>query len=175
MRTGALNPLLSHVNGPFRDYPASGAYESRNIASWPILIHADRGWVIDGTYQHKLGRLVLEAADLVVWLNLPVRVWLPRLLRRMSRRMRCREPLWNGNRESLRGAFWGRDSLLRYALRMHHQRRRDWPQALGDLPVVRLRTPKEVQRLLAAQRSRPRRWRSGRHGPKVTNRTAGHR
>jgi Shikimate kinase len=43
----------------------------------PIL--AGDGWVVDGTYQRKLGTLVLDAADTVVWLDLPIRVWLRRL------------------------------------------------------------------------------------------------
>lgn len=41
-------------------------------------------WVVDGTYRGKIGDLVPEA-DLVVWLDLPVRVWLPRLVRRTAR------------------------------------------------------------------------------------------
>jgi len=41
-------------------------------------------WVIDGAYRGKLGDLVLERAELVVWLDLPMRVWLPRLVRRTS-------------------------------------------------------------------------------------------
>jgi hypothetical protein len=51
----------------------------------PIL--ASEGWVIDGAYLHKLGTLVLDAADTVVWLDLPMRVWAWRLLRRTSRRL----------------------------------------------------------------------------------------
>src|SRR5205814_4703659 len=88
-------------------------------------------WVVDGVYQHKLGTLVLDGADTVVWLDLPVRVWLPRLLRRTLGRIRRGETLWNGNRESLRGAFWGRDALVPFALRMHRARRRRWPQELA--------------------------------------------
>ena len=45
------------------------------------IVRSD-AWVIDGTYWRKLGRLVLDGADTVVWLDLPLRVWLPRLLRR---------------------------------------------------------------------------------------------
>ena len=71
------------------------------------------GWVIDGTYRRKLGNLVLENADTVVWLDLPMRVWFPRLLRRTLRRVRGRELLWNDNTESLRGAFWGRRIAVR--------------------------------------------------------------
>src|SRR6476646_7640561 len=46
----------------------------------PVL--ASAGWVIDGTYRRKLGDRVLAAADVVLWLDLPIRVWLTRLMRR---------------------------------------------------------------------------------------------
>jgi adenylate kinase family enzyme len=105
-------------------------------------------WVIDGTYRHKLGDLVLDAADLVVWLDLPIRVWLPRLIRRTVRRARTHEILWNGNRESLIHTVWGADSLFVWALRSHRRHRRDWPRELSEFPVARLRTPAEVQRFL---------------------------
>ncbi len=105
-------------------------------------------WVIDGAYQHKLGDLVLRGADQVVWLDLPIRVWLPRLLRRTWRRVRGRETLWNGNRESLLTALWGWDSLVMFAARSHVRRRRTWPAELAELPVVRLRTSGEVERFL---------------------------
>jgi len=111
-------------------------------------IVASDGWVIDGTYLRKLGTLVLDEADLIVWLDLPIRVWLPRLLRRTVRRLRSGEELWNGNRESLRDAFWGRKSLFGYALQTHFQRRREWPAGLGERPFVRLRTPAQVREFL---------------------------
>jgi adenylate kinase family enzyme len=110
---------------------------------------ASDGWVIDGTYRGKLGTLVLDRAELVVWLDLPVRVWLPRLVRRTLRRVVRREELWNGNRETLLTAFWGRDSLLAWAFRTSRRRRRDWPTELAAFPVVRLRTPADVDRFLA--------------------------
>ncbi|MDQ6803505.1 MAG: adenylate kinase [Actinomycetota bacterium] len=106
------------------------------------------GWVIDGAYQRKLGGVHLRAAEVVVWLDLSLWVWLPRLVRRTWRRLRRREELWNGNRESLSGAIWGVDSLFAYALRCHFRRRREWPHALRDLPVVRLRTRAAVERFL---------------------------
>ena len=95
----------------------------------PIL--ASEGWVIDGAYRGKLGDLLLDAADVVVWLDLPMRVWLPRLLRRTVRRVRGREELWNGNRETLANVLWGRESLLIFAVRSHFRRRRDYPEALA--------------------------------------------
>jgi adenylate kinase family enzyme len=47
------------------------------------IVRSD-AWVIDGTYRRKLGMLVFDAADTIVWLDLPIRVWLPRLLRRTA-------------------------------------------------------------------------------------------
>lgn len=112
----------------------------------PVL--ASAGWVIDGTYRRKLGDRVLAAADVVLWLDLPIRVWLTRLMRRTGRRIIGREEIWNGNRESLRGAVWGRDSLFGYALRSHFARRREWPAELSAFPVVRLRTTAGVEAFL---------------------------
>lgn len=109
-------------------------------------------WVIDGGYRGKLGDLVLESADLVVWLDLPMRVWLPRLLRRTVRRVARREELWNGNRESLRTALLGRESLFVYALRMHRRRRRVYPVELARFDVARLRSTAEVERFLRSAR-----------------------
>jgi adenylate kinase family enzyme len=108
------------------------------------------GWVIDGGYRAKLGDLVLGQADVVVWLDLPVRIWLPRLVRRTARRLVLREEVWNGNRETLRGAIWGRDALIPYALREHRSRRRRYPAELARFPVLRLRTRAEVEAFLTS-------------------------
>jgi adenylate kinase family enzyme len=108
----------------------------------PIV--ARDSWVIDGSYRGKLGDLVLECADTVVWLDLPRRVWLPRLVSRTLRRVVLREELWNGNRESLRGVFSGTDSLIRYALRNEPRRRQRYPRELARFRVARLRSQAEV-------------------------------
>jgi hypothetical protein len=110
---------------------------------------ATESWVVDGNYRNKLGDLVLARAELVVWLDLPIHVWLPRLVRRTVSRAVRREVLWNGNRESLRGAVGGRDSLIGYALRTHRGRRAAWPRVLAPYPHVRLTSCGEVERFLA--------------------------
>lgn len=112
------------------------------------LVHGE-GWVIDNPYRHKLGDLVPEAADTVVWLDLPARVWLPRLVRRTVRRAVRREQLWNGNRETLRSALLSRDSLILYALRNHRGRRARYPVELARFPVIRLRSQAEVDAFVA--------------------------
>lgn len=113
----------------------------------PLL--AEPAWVVDGSYRSKLGDLVLESADVVVWLDLPRRVWFPRLLRRTLSRIVRREELWSGNRETFRNAFLSRDSLLLFALRNYPRRRRLYPEELARYDVVRLRSPREVERWLA--------------------------
>jgi adenylate kinase family enzyme len=109
---------------------------------------AGDAWVIDGSYRGKLGDLVLDSADTVVWLDLPRSVWLPRLVARTIRRVVRREELWNGNRETLRGAVSGPDSLLGYALRIAPRRRQRYPRELAHLRVARLRTRAEVDAFL---------------------------
>lgn len=113
----------------------------------PIV--ASDGWVIDGGYWGKIGDLVLRNADVIVWLDLPLHVWLPRLVRRSVRRIRGHEQLWNGNRETVRNTLFSRNSLLLYALRAHFRHRRSYPRRLGTYDVVRLRTPREVEQWLA--------------------------
>ena len=109
---------------------------------------AGDAWVIDGSYRGKLGDLVLDAADTVVWLDLPRRVWLPRLMTRTVGRLVSRQELWNGNRESFGSMFFGPDPLVAYALRTAPRRRQRYPRELARHRVARLRTQSEVDAFL---------------------------
>jgi adenylate kinase family enzyme len=107
-------------------------------------------WVLDSDYRRKLGTYVMEHADTVVWLDLPLWLCLHRLRRRTLGRIRRGEELWNGNRESWRGAFWGRESLFVWAVRKHVTQGRRLRALLArpelaHLEVVRLRTPAAVE------------------------------
>jgi adenylate kinase family enzyme len=109
-------------------------------------------WVIDGGYRAKLGDLVIARADTVVWLDLPVRVWLPRLAWRTFSRMVTREELWNGNREQFRFLFTERPNIFGWAWRRHRTQREELPAWAAEHPhvrLVRLRSPREVRRYLA--------------------------
>ena len=116
---------------------------------------AGDSWVIDGSYRSKLGNLVLERSDVVVLLDLPMRVWLPRLVRRTLGRIGRREELWAGNRETLRNAFFSRDSLLLFALRHYRRNRRLYPEQLGRYNLVHLRSRREVDHFLRSLAARP--------------------
>jgi adenylate kinase family enzyme len=109
----------------------------------------DRGWIVDGNYDSKLGNLVLDRAELIVWLDLPLRTKLSRLVRRTARRWLRQEELWNGNRETLINAFWGWDALFPWAVLTHFRHRRQWPRRFEGQTVVRLRSPREVNAWLA--------------------------
>ncbi len=65
---------------------------------------ASDGWVADGNYGRKIGDVVLERADLAVWLEQALGVILPRIWRRSSQRIRDDVELWNGNKEKWRYA-----------------------------------------------------------------------
>lgn len=112
---------------------------------WAAMEAAPRGWVIDGNYDTKLGNLVTDAADTIVWLDLPLPVKLWRLWRRTFYRVRHDVELWNGNRETWRSQFASLDSLFPYAVRAHRKHRCEWPARFaGDPRVVRLRSTREV-------------------------------
>jgi adenylate kinase family enzyme len=108
---------------------------------------AKERWVIDGRYRSKLGDLVIARADTVVWLDLPIRVWLPRLVRRTARRMVLREELWNGNRERVHNLF-ERPNLFEWAWQKHREDRTfipRWVEAHPQATLVRLRSAREVR------------------------------
>jgi adenylate kinase family enzyme len=113
------------------------------------IVARDR-WVIDGSYRGKIGHLVVDRAEIVLWLDLPLSVTFPRLLRRTVNRIAAREEFLNGNRESVRSAFLSPDTILLYALRNHAASRRRYEARLPSDRLVRLRTQAEIDRLLEA-------------------------
>ena len=58
------------------------------------------GWVVPGNYR-TVADITQQRADTIVWLDLPRRVSMWRLLTRSVRRAVTREETWGGNRESL--------------------------------------------------------------------------
>jgi adenylate kinase family enzyme len=119
----------------------------------PIV--ATEAWVIDGTYRDLIGDIVPESADLVLWLDLPMRVWLPRLVRRSARYVIRKQELWSGNRERWRDVLHPTNSVVIYALRNFRKTRRTLDVELALFPVARLRSTREVDELLRrAERAR---------------------
>ena len=111
-------------------------------------------WVVDGGYS-KVRDLIWPRATDIVWLDYPLALKMWRLFWRTLRRSITGEELWNGNRERFRTAFLSRDSLFVWLLKTHWSRRRRFPEAFAQsehahLRVVRLRSPRETKRWLAA-------------------------
>ena len=124
-----------------------------------VVDNAD-GWVVDGNYGRKLGTLVIDRAELIVWLDLPLPTKLRRLVRRTWLRYHRQEELWNGNREGLATAFWGREALFPWTVRSHFEHRRSWPRELSGRRLVRLRSAREVAEWLSSfnANAAPHRW-----------------
>ncbi len=136
-------------HGPNWTHPPEAEFRERVLA-----IAAREAWVIDGNYTRYVGDALHRAADTIVWIDLPLVVTLARLARRTGIRYVLRTELWNGNRESLRGLFWGRDSLFPWTLERHAAYRRELPEkfrgeAYASKSVHRLRSQREIDAFLA--------------------------
>ncbi len=130
-------------NGPNWAEPTVEEFCARVRAA---MADAQDGWVIDGNYERKLGQLVNHEADTLVWLDLPLHVVVPRLLRRSWRRINGRVELWAaGNRETWRGVLFERDALIPWTIRSYFRHRREWPRRFAPHPgFVRLRSAAEA-------------------------------
>ncbi len=112
----------------------------------------DAGWVTCGNYMGKLDTWLIDQADTIVWLDLPLRTLLGRMWRRTRSRIRDGVELWGtGNRESWRSFLLSPDGLLWFTLRNYRRRRREWPERFDGRNVVRLRSAEQVDAWLAGQ------------------------
>ena len=91
-------------------------------------------WVTE--WQYAAARpLLAERADLLVWLDLPFRVSLTRVVRRTLRRRIRREVLYNGNVEPpLHTFFTDREHVVRYMVTTRHKYATLVPEALTAHP-----------------------------------------
>lgn len=115
----------------------------------------DGGWIVVGNYG-QVRDLVWPAADTLIWLDLPLSVVMRRLVGRTIQRAATREELWGtGNRELFVNAFFSRQSILLWALKTHRRNREKYSKDCADLAetmqVVRLKSPREVERFLVAR------------------------
>lgn len=101
------------------------------------LAAAPEGWVVDGNYYGKLGPLVIDQADTIVWLDVAYGKAVGRVLRRTFMRILRGTELWNGNRESLRTAL-SRNSILWWVVSRHRGFADRWAGRLEGRNVVRV-------------------------------------
>jgi adenylate kinase family enzyme len=122
---------------------------------------AGERWVIDGNYG-TVQDLVWARADTVVWLDLPRRTVMRRVIWRSLRRAAGRTELWNGNRERWQNFFSldKEESVIAWAWQTHASNRARYEAAMADpaharLRFVRLRSPAAVRRFLRSVAAEP--------------------
>lgn len=114
---------------------------------------AARAWIADGNFGGAVAEMLLARAELVVWLDLSLRVCLPRLVARSLRRAATGQELFGGNRETFRHLL-ARDSILWSAPAHHHRDRRRWAARLAraaGAPPLRLSSSSAIAPALAAR------------------------
>lgn len=113
-------------------------------------IVTEEDWVLDTAYG-AFRDVVLPRTQVVLALDYPRWLSLSRLLRRTARRWVTREPVCNGNVETL-GQVLSRDSILLWHFRSYRRKNeqiRAWTDAAEGVPVLRVRHPRELTRVLA--------------------------
>ncbi|MDF0530125.1 hypothetical protein P0W64_06610 [Tsukamurella sp. 8F] len=137
--------------------PGWNAATEVELAERVIAVIGGDSWVVDGDYQRKMGTIVWDRADVVVWIAPPRWRVMWQVLRRTVVRGISRQELWNGNRESIGGLmFWRGDrSSLTWAWRSYPRVQASYEAAMSDprfahLTFHRLRTRRDVDDLVRA-------------------------
>jgi adenylate kinase family enzyme len=117
---------------------------------------SDGRWVVCGNYNDTVGDDLRSRANHVIFLDLPKRIVMARILRRSLARVATGQALWNGNRERWRNLIhpipeenivlwaWTRWGRYRKGYRSK-MARGDWNHARVD----HLQSPTQVQEFLA--------------------------
>jgi adenylate kinase family enzyme len=124
------------------------ADEMRALAA---VAAAEPAWVFDTAYG-SFRDLVEPRAQVVIGLDYPRWISLGRLLKRTFIRVIDRRPICNGNVETLRQMF-SPDSIIVWHFRSFTQKRatmRAWAARAEGAPVMLVRRPRELERLVRA-------------------------
>jgi adenylate kinase family enzyme len=109
-------------------------------------------WILDTAYAKWLD-VPLARVELIVALDFPRWLSLVRLIRRTIARLIDRQPICNGNRESLRTAF-SRHSLIAWHFKSFGRKRtrmRAWAADPEGPAVLLFSQPSQIERWLARQ------------------------
>ncbi len=110
-------------------------------------------WIVDGNYRSKLGSLVWDKADTIIWLDLPFAIVYSRVVMRCAKRIFRNQQLWNGNTENLWNLLFRRDSLL-YWVPGHWKNLQDsygelFKQSFNNKDLLRFGSAEELEAWLA--------------------------
>ncbi|KAF8888152.1 hypothetical protein CPB84DRAFT_1816549 [Gymnopilus junonius] len=79
-----------------------------------------RGWIADGNYDNRGGRIAFEESTDVIWLDPPLALYLPRLLlRTFWRLLRLTEPCSPGCKERFSEVFFSKKSIIVWCITRH--------------------------------------------------------
>lgn len=113
-------------------------------------------WVVDGNYRSFTQDIVFPKADTVIWLDVPRRVVMSRVIRRTLGRIVTRTELWNGNRERFGNLFKTapEENIILWSWTQHEKYRQQYLDAKDDatnahLNWVHLTTRNEARDWLA--------------------------
>jgi len=113
------------------------------------------GYVIHGNYG-KVRDLTWAGVDTVIWLDYSRLVVMWRVLKRTIGRIRTREVLWAGNRETFRNSFLARDAIVFWAWKTYRKRKEEYRELFYKNPYgikncILFKRPCEAREFLAAQ------------------------
>jgi hypothetical protein len=124
-----------------------------DVRAWLATAISQARWVTDGNFDNDRD-LLWARAELIVWLDLPLRAVLAQVMGRNLAWWLRRTPVWGGRRMTLAKAFGG----VRHALRSHGLKRAVYPAWLAacePTPYVRLRSKAELANWFAGLSHRP--------------------
>lgn len=132
-----------------------GEFRASVVAAMAAADASKGGWTMCGGYDSEVKQLRDEAADTIVWLDLPRHVVMRRVITRTLRRAITRQELWNGNREPLTNFYrWDPEqNIIRWSWVTFDERRKQYERFISDgtwshLTVRRMRSPADVDRFL---------------------------
>ena len=113
---------------------------------------AGDGWVVAGGYHRHSSLITWPRAQMVVWLDFPMRTIVPRIIARSWKRWRSHELLWGTNTEDFWSQLkiWDQRSLIAFAFTQRRTNRERYIAAMADpqwahIRFVRLRSPREIR------------------------------
>lgn len=137
--------------------PTPSAEFQRSLRA--AMAEADRatdGWTMCGNYRSASDGVGQDAADTIVWLDMPRSLIMRRVIWRTVSRAMTRQELWNGNREPMTNFYrWAPEkNIMRWAWVKYDDYRRENLTAMADgtwshADVHHLRSPAQVERFRA--------------------------